>query len=379
MTGESDQTAAREQRLNVPLDDRSYDIVVGTGLLARAGDLVAPVLHRPRVMIVTDEIVAAHHLPALRTGLDSAGIDHETIELPAGERSKSFEQLQDLLGKLLDKRLERRDMLIALGGGVVGDLAGFAAAILRRGVDFIQVPTTLLAQVDSSVGGKTGINMAQGKNLVGAFHQPRLVLADVDVLSTLSRRELLAGYAEVVKYGLLGDAAFFAWLEENGATLIAGDRAARIHAVLTSCRCKAEIVAEDERERGVRALLNLGHTFGHAFEAEAGYSGSLLHGEAVAIGMVQAFQLSADLGHCPQAVADRARTHLRDSGLPVTARQAGLNHTDPEILIGHMQQDKKVQDGKMTFILARDIGQAFVTQDVAREDLAALLHRELAR
>ncbi len=366
------------ERLPVALGARSYDIVVGENLLEASGRELAGLLSRPRCAIVTDEHVAALHLDRIKVSLAAAEIAADCIVLKAGEASKSFAALEDLLSQLLDLKLERQDMLVALGGGVVGDLTGFAAAVLRRGIDFVQIPTTLLAQVDSSVGGKTGINMAQGKNLVGAFHQPRLVLADVGVLSTLPRRELLAGYAEMVKYGLLGDAAFFDWLETNAEAMLDGDLTLLAQAVLKSCRAKAAIVAQDERESGVRALLNLGHTFGHALEAEAGYSGSLLHGEAVAIGMVQAFRISADLGLCDSRDAARMRAHLHRVGLPVTAREAGLNHATPARLIEHMRQDKKVSDGRMTFVLVRAIGEAFISQDIDPGDLARMLEREAA-
>ncbi len=365
-------------RLTVELGERSYDILVGENLLAKASEFLEPVLRRGRVVVVTDENVADLHLPTLQQSLDAAGIVHDSITLPPGEGSKNFATLQSLLDQLLALRIERNDTIIALGGGVIGDLTGFAAAILRRGIACIQIPTTLLSQVDSSVGGKTGINTDYGKNLVGAFHQPRLVLADVSLLASLPRRELLAGYAEIVKYGLLGDASFFGWLEKNSDSLLSGDVAALTHAVLSSCRAKADIVAQDEREGGIRALLNLGHTFGHAFEAEAGYGGSLLHGEGVAIGMVQAFRLSAALGFCSLVEANRVAAHLEKVGLPTTPRQAGLNHAAPEILINHMQQDKKVEDGKLTFILVRTIGEAFISQDVSLDDLKRLLIQECA-
>lgn len=362
----------------VALGDRAYDIVIGAGLLAEAGELLARVLNRPRTVIVTDSHVAQAQLPALRDACTRAGIATEAVVLPPGEATKSFAQLEFLLGRLVDLKVGRDDMVVALGGGVIGDLVGFAASVLRRGCDFIQVPTTLLAQVDSSVGGKTAINVAQGKNLVGAFHQPRLVLADVAALDTLPAREVLAGYAEVVKYGLLGDRAFFDWLEVNGAAVVAGDRAARIEAVAQSCRMKARIVAADERETGERALLNLGHTFGHALETEAGYDGRLLHGEAVAIGMVMAFDLSVAMGLCPGQDALRMRRHLSHVGLPVTAAERGLGAITPERMLEHMSQDKKVRDGQMTFILARGIGEAFITRDVTADAVRDMLAREAA-
>ena len=370
--------ALQDKRVGVDLGARSYDIVIAAALLGRAGEFLAPLLARPRLVVVSDEIVAHHHLPSFERGLESSGIEHEKIVLPAGEASKSFETLERLLDDLLDKKVERQDIIVALGGGVIGDLVGFAAAILRRGIDYVQIPTTLLGQVDSSVGGKTAINTRHGKNLVGAFHQPRLVLADIDTLATLPARELRAGFAEVVKYGLLGDAGFFAWLEANGEAMLAGDGDALSYAVVESCRAKADIVAQDEREQGRRALLNLGHTFAHALEAEAGYGTSLLHGEAVAIGMVQAFELSARLGLCPEQDVARVRDLLGAAGLPRNPREAGINRAERDVLLGHIEQDKKVRDGQPAYVLVRGIGDAFVSHDVARGDVAAVLERELA-
>ncbi|MEC9346348.1 MAG: 3-dehydroquinate synthase [Pseudomonadota bacterium] len=362
----------------VALGDRAYDIVIGSGVLGAAGDHLSRMLNRPRTVIVTDENVATTQLPALEAACAASAIATDRVILPPGEATKSFANLEYLLGRLIDLKVNRDDMVVALGGGVIGDLVGFAASVLRRGCDFIQVPTTLLAQVDSSVGGKTAINVPQGKNLIGAFHQPRLVLADVDSLDTLPPREVLAGYAEVVKYGLLGDRAFFDWLEVNGARVVAGDRAARIEAVAQSCRMKARIVAADERETGERALLNLGHTFGHALETEAGYDGRLLHGEAVAIGMVMAFDMSVALGLCPGQDAERVRRHLASVGLPVSPAERGLGQATPERLLDHMAQDKKVRDGRLTFILANRIGAAFITRDVAAGAVLDLLAREAA-
>jgi 3-dehydroquinate synthase len=289
------------ERVTVALGERSYDIVIGENLLVDAASYLAAVLSRPAVFIVTDQNVARHHLATLTGGLDRAGIAHTTFTLPPGEATKDFAHLQTLLDDLLDAGTERSDMILALGGGVIGDLTGFAASILRRGADFVQIPTSLLAQVDSSVGGKTGIDTRHGKNLIGAFHQPRLVLADLAVLQTLPRRELLAGYAEVAKYGLIGDAAFFAWLETHGKDVVGGDVAAQRHAVAVSCAAKADVVVRDETETGARALLNLGHTFAHARETEAAYGAELLHGEAVAIGMVLAFARSVRLELCAAA------------------------------------------------------------------------------
>ncbi len=366
-------SADKVETLRVELGERGYDILVGADLIARAGQHMKPVLPRPRVVVITDETVAKLHLTALTASLDEAGIAHGKIVLPAGEATKDFAHLERLIEELLAQRVERSTMLVALGGGVIGDIAGFAASIVLRGLDFVQIPTTLLAQVDSAVGGKTAINTKRGKNLVGAFHQPRLVLADTGALSTLPKRELLAGYAEVVKYGLIDDAPFFAWLEENGPALIAGDATLRRHAVARSCAAKARIVAMDERETGPRALLNLGHTFGHALEAEAGYGGSVLHGEAVAAGMVMAFDLSVRLGLCPAEDAARVRRHLASVGLPTGAQILGPAGWNADRLIGHMRQDKKVKDGRVTFILARGIGKSFIAHDVELDEVRRML------
>ena len=359
------------ERVAVALGDRGYDILIGEGLLVRAGTEIGPLLARPFTVIVTDETVAPFYLEALQASLDGVGIASQAVRLRPGEATKDFAHLERLTERLLQFGVERRDTIIALGGGVIGDLTGFAAAVLRRGVDFIQIPTSLLAQVDSSVGGKTGINSSRGKNLIGAFHQPKMVLADIGVLDSLPRRELLAGYAEVVKYGLLGDLEFFTWLEGAGAGLLAGDTAARIQAVKSSCLAKAAIVAEDERESGVRALLNLGHTFGHALEAATDYDGSLLHGEAVAIGMALAFELSAMLGWCPGEDSARVRRHLASVGLPCDIPDDTRFATDR--LIDFMGQDKKVIDGRIPFILVSGIGKAFIAQDVDLADVAKLL------
>lgn len=366
-------------RLPVPLGDRRYEIVIGPDLIDRAGDLIGPVLATPRAIIVTDTSVGPIYAQRVAEALSRSQIASETITLPAGEASKSFATLERLMDDLLSRRVERGITLIALGGGVIGDLTGFAASILLRGVPFVQIPTTLLSQVDSSVGGKTGINTARGKNLVGSFYQPRLVLADIETLNSLPRRELLAGYAEVVKYGLLGDAAFFTWLEQNGRALVEGDLAARREAVHRSCAAKAAIVAEDEREQGRRALLNLGHTFGHALEAELGYDGRLLHGEGVAIGMVMAFSLSAQLGLGPDAAQiARISHHLESVGLPTSPLAIAGVDWQVDRLIDHMSRDKKVQDGRITFILARGIGRAEVRRDVPVDAVRAVL-RDCAR
>lgn len=366
--------------LTVDLADRAYEIAIGPGLLEEAGKRIAPLLHRPFTVIVTDETVAGIHLPKLEKALDSVGIVHKAIVLPAGESTKSFANLERVCADLLDFGVERKDHIIALGGGVIGDLTGFAASVLRRGVAFIQMPTTLLAQVDSSVGGKTGINVRQGKNLIGAFHQPALVLADTAALDTLSPRDLRAGYAEVIKYGLLGDATFFDWLEQGGgAALLAGDGQARIKAILRSCEMKAEIVAEDEKEAGRRALLNLGHTFGHALEAETGYSNALLHGEGVGVGMGLAFQLSEALGLCATGAADRVLAHLRAVDMPAILLDIPGAPFDVEKLVAHMGQDKKVEAGTIMFILAKAIGKAFTTKEVPMDAVRTVLTEGQAR
>ena len=363
-------------RLTLPA--ASHDVVIGEGVLADAGRRVAALSGSARAAIVTDHAVAALHLPTLRHGLDAAGVSAVEIVLPQGERTKDFAHLEDLTNRLLAARIERGDLVLALGGGVIGDLAGFAASILRRGVGIVQLPTTLTAQVDSAIGGKTAINSAHGKNLVGAFHHPRLVLADVGVLATLPARELRAGYAEIVKYGVLGDRDFFAWLEQNGAAALGGDPGPRAHAICESVRAKVRIVAEDPVETGRRALLNLGHTFAHAFETAAGYAGGVLHGEAVAVGMVAALELSARLGLCPRADVERVRRHLDGAGLPTAV--AGLAATDwtAEGLVGHMIQDKKAKGGKPAFVLARGIGEAFVSRDVGLDAVRTLLAEGLA-
>ncbi|WP_415392932.1 3-dehydroquinate synthase [Paracoccus sp. SJTW-4] len=356
----------------VALGDRSYQVRIGPGLIARAGAEIAPLLARPRVAVLTDETVAALHLPALQAALAAEGIAVTALALPAGEATKSWEQLGRAVEWLIAERIERRDIVIALGGGVIGDLAGFAAAILRRGVRFVQIPTTLLAQVDSSVGGKTGINSPQGKNLIGAFHQPSLVLADTDALATLPERDFRAGYGEVMKYGLLGDAGFFEWLETHGPTL-RSDPDALLHAVAHSVGMKADIVARDETEQGDRALLNLGHTFGHALESATHYSARLLHGEGVGIGCALAFDLSARLGLCAQEDPSRVAAHLAAMEMPARLADIPGGLPDDAGLVALMGQDKKVVDGRLRLILARGIGRAFVADDVAPEAIAAVL------
>ncbi|MFM7334223.1 MAG: 3-dehydroquinate synthase [Tabrizicola sp.] len=363
----------------VDLGDRSYNVRIGPGLIARAGAEIAPLLRRKRVAVVTDETVAALHLPALTAALLAEGIAVAALALPPGEATKDWANLARCTEWLLEQKVERRDVVLALGGGVIGDLVGFSAAILRRGVRFVQLPTSLLAQVDSSVGGKTGINTPQGKNLVGAFHQPSLVLADIDVLSTLPNRDFLSGYGEVVKYGLLGDAAFFDWLERDGPALRQGDKDARLRAVTRSVDMKAGIVSRDETEEGERALLNLGHTFCHALEKATGYSDRLLHGEGVAIGCALAFELSARLGLCSQEDPSRVRAHLKDMGMKVDLSDIPGDLPGPEALIALMGQDKKVIDGRLRFILARGIGQAFVAEDVPGDAVKSVLEDAFRR
>lgn len=362
----------------VALGARSYEVRVGRDLIDRAGAEIAPLLARRRVAVVTDETVASLHLPRLVAALEAEGIGVATLALPAGEATKGWPQFERCVEWLLEQRIERRDIVIALGGGVIGDLVGFAAAVLRRGVRFVQMPTTLLAQVDSSVGGKTGINTAQGKNLVGAFHQPSLVLADIGVLQSLPRRDFLAGYGEVVKYGLLGDAAFFDWLETAGPGLaLSPDDQQR--AVRRAVEMKAGIVERDETEEGERALLNLGHTFCHALEKATGYSDRLLHGEGVAIGCALAFELSQRLGLCSQEAPSRVRAHLRAMGMKVDLADIPGDLPGASDLVRLMGQDKKVIDGRLRFILARGIGAAFVAEDVPPDLVTALLEEALAR
>jgi 3-dehydroquinate synthase len=363
--------------VNVALGERSYDIAIGRGQLSSLGQKIAALRPGARTAIVTDETVARHHLAATEAALADAGVEATSVTVPAGESSKSFAQLEDVCEALIAARIERADLVVALGGGVVGDLAGFAAAVVRRGLDYVQVPTTLLAQVDSSVGGKTAIDSRHGKNLVGAFHQPVLVVADTALLDTLPAREFRAGYAEVVKYGLLGDAAFFAWLEANWQDLFAGGPA-REHAIAVSCRMKAAIVGRDERETGERALLNLGHTFGHAFEAAAGFSGRLLHGEAIALGMSLAFEFSARRALLPRTEAERVTRHLAAVGLPTCVSEVPGGVPDADRLMDLIAQDKKVKRGKLTFILVRGIGESFIAPAVDASEVRAFLIEKLA-
>jgi 3-dehydroquinate synthase len=357
------------ERLQVALGARSYDIVIGEELLGEAGALMDGLDVAGKVAVVTDKNVAGLHLSTLEAGLSAAGIEMVALTLPPGEATKSWPHFSRTVDWLLEQKVERGDVVIALGGGVIGDLVGFAASVLRRGVRYVQIPTSLLAQVDSSVGGKTAINSEHGKNLIGAFHQPALVLADVTALGTLTPRDFLAGYGEVMKYGLLGDEDFFGWLEDNAPDMAAGDVEKRIYAVKRSCEMKAAIVARDETEQGERALLNLGHTFCHALEAATGYSDRLLHGEGVAVGCALAFEVSARMGLCSQEAPSRVRAHLAQMGLKADLRDIEGALPGPERLIGLMGQDKKVVRGTLNFIMAHGIGDAFVTSDV---DLAVV-------
>ncbi len=361
------------QTLRVELCERSYDILVGERLLADAGTHIAPLLKGKKVIIVTDEQVARLYLHRLSNALEEKKIQYRSIVVKPGEGTKSLSAFGDLMESLLEQHPDRKTTLIALGGGVVGDITGFAASVLLRGVDFIQIPTTLLSQVDSSVGGKTGINSRFGKNLIGSFHQPLLVLADVSTLSTLPPRERRAGYAEIVKYGFIDNPGFFAWLEKNGAGVLDGDSVLAAQAVAASCKAKAAIVAKDEKESGVRALLNFGHTFGHALEAETGFSDTLLHGEAVAIGMAMAFAASVKMGLCPHADEARVLAHYKAVGLPASPLSLRPNW-DIDHLMAHFGHDKKAEAGKLTFILTRGIGKAFIAHDVD----AALIRQVLA-
>ena len=366
-------TESQATTVKVGLQDRGYDIVIGDGLLSSAGTRLNQLLPGIRAAIVTDENVAALHLETLRQGLSEAGIDTIVIRVAAGEASKSFETLQQTVDAILAARLERGDVVVALGGGVVGDLAGFAAGIVRRGMNLVQLPTSLLAQVDSSVGGKTGINVVHGKNLVGVFHQPKLVLADTKVLDTLSPREFRAGYAEMAKYGLIDRPDFFAWLEKNWTAIFSGGPE-RIKAVARSCEAKADVVARDEREAGDRALLNLGHTFGHALEAATGYDGRrLVHGEGVSIGMALAHRFSVRLNQCSMDDADRLENHLKAVGLPHRMADIPGDLPMPEALLDYIMQDKKVTRGALTFILTRGIGKSYIARDVAASEVLAFL------
>ena len=361
------------ERVEVMLDERSYDVIVGSGLITEAGTLLSPLLSHPRVVVVTDENVAPLYLSLLEQALNDAEIMNTSIVLPTGENTKDFQHLIGLINKLQQQGVERGSTLIALGGGVIGDITGFAAAIHLRGIDYIQIPTTMLALVDSSVGGKTAINTEYGKNLVGAFHQPKLVVADTKVIDTLPRRQILAGYAEIVIYGLINNSSFFSWLEHHGLAVCEGSPEAQQVAIVTSCRAKAEIIAEDEHEDSHRALLNLGHTFAHALEMETGFSDILLHGETVAIGIVMAFELSVLMGLCPAEDAARVSRHLAKVGLPLTLKPVAGITWEPKRLISHMTSDKKVKNGKITFVLVRGIGKAFLSTEVKHSDLLTVI------
>ena len=363
--------------LSINLDTRTYDIYIGGGLLTRIHDLLPDEIGGRSAFIITDRNVEAYAKTVQQT-LQAQGMHKvDILVLQPGEQAKSFENFKKVNEWMLESGLNRNSIVFAVGGGVIGDLGGFCASSVMRGVPYIQVPTSLLAQVDSSVGGKTGINAAQGKNLVGSFYQPGAVIADIDTLQTLPKRELLAGYAEVAKYGLIQDKKFFEWLQPNGEKVIALEEEAVAHAIETSCAAKAKVVEEDEKEQGRRALLNLGHTFGHALEAEAGYGGSLLHGEAVAIGMVMAFDLSARMGLCDQDDVDEVEEHLQEIGLPTRAGYIDALATSVDSLLERMRHDKKVVSGQMTFVLVKGIGQAFLSQDAPEELVREVLHESL--
>ena len=366
------------ETLHVPMGERNYDIFIGDGAISHAGSLIKDILKAPRAIIVTDENITPSWLEPLKTSLNDAGIKTREIILPPGEHTKSVSHLEQLLDNLLENNIDRKTTLIALGGGVIGDLTGFAAAVVMRGVDFVQVPTTLLSQVDSSVGGKTGIDTRFGKNLIGTFHQPRAVITDTSTLDTLPMRERLCGYAEVIKYGVINDREFYDWLVENGQKVLDGNPAARREAVRRSCANKAEIVAADEREQGLRALLNLGHTFGHALEAQIGFEDKLKHGEAVSIGMMMALELSVRLAMASETDRDSLRDHLKTVGLPVDLKGLAGGNWTADALLDHMGRDKKTQDGKLTFILARAIGNSFVANDVDHDAVKGVLEGFIA-
>ena len=366
------------ETLHVPMGERSYDIFIGDGAISHAGSLIKDILKAPRAIIVTDENIAPSWLEPLKTSLNDAGIKTREIILPPGEHTKSVSHLEQLLDNLLENNIDRKTTLIALGGGVIGDLTGFAAAVVMRGVDFVQVPTTLLSQVDSSVGGKTGIDTRFGKNLIGTFHQPRAVITDTSTLDTLPMRERLCGYAEVIKYSVINDQEFYNWLIENGQKVLNGNPAARREAVRRSCANKAEIVVADEREQGLRALLNLGHTFGHALEAQIGFEDKLKHGEAVSIGMIMALELSVRLAMASETDRDSLCDHLKTVGLPVDLTGLAGGNWTADALLDHMGRDKKTQDGKLTFILARAIGNSFVANDVDHDAVKGVLEGFIA-
>jgi 3-dehydroquinate synthase len=367
-----------EEIITVNLGERSYEICVGSRILETIGETLLKRFGVRKIFIVTDNEVATHWLGLVVASIKKVGLKYEVASIPSGESSKSFYQLEGLLDQFFEARIARDGLIVALGGGVVGDLAGFAAAVALRGVDFVQVPTTLLAQVDSSVGGKTAINTAQGKNLVGSFYQPRLVLIDTDVLDTLPERQILSGYAEIVKYGLIKNRQFFEWLEVNGKKILLGDPDARRTAVVESCKTKAAIVGHDEKETGERAILNFGHTFGHAFEAEAKFNGDLLHGEAVALGMMAALNLSKITGTCNGQEVDRVSSHLKSVGLPVNLSFSDkFSRWNVDTLVKHIGHDKKVLDGKIRFILLKEIGNSYITSEVDPNNVSAVISQSL--
>ena len=366
-------------KLRINLRENSYDIIIEHGLLSNLGALISKNCVKPQTFIVTDNNISVHWLKQTVESLSEQGISPKVLEVPVGESTKSFINLEKIIDQLLESKVDRDSLLVALGGGGIGDLAGFAGAVTLRGIKVIQVPTTLLSQVDSSVGGKTGINVRQGKNLVGSFYQPSLVAIDTQVLQTLPPRQLFAGYAEVVKYGLIRDRSFFDWLELNGKKVLEGDKVAQQFAIFTSCRIKAEIVEADEKEKDLRAILNFGHTFGHALEAEAGYNGNLLHGEAVSIGMVMAIELSRNLGHLSGQDAGRAVEYIRNIGLPTNISSIkGSTSWHPDGLIQHMQHDKKVSNGQLRFVLIRSIGEAYLTADVEKNEVYSVIEKSLS-
>ena len=366
-------------KLRIDLKENSYDIIIEHGLLACLGTLISNTFVKPKTFIVTDNNISVHWLKQTIESLSAQGISPKVLEVPVGESTKSFINLEKIIDQLLESKVDRDSLLIALGGGVIGDLAGFAGAVTLRGIKVIQVPTTLLSQVDSSVGGKTGINVRQGKNLVGSFYQPSLVAIDTQVLETLPPRQLFAGYAEVVKYGLIKDCSFFDWLEANGKKVLEGDKLAQQFAIFTSCRIKAEIVEADEKEQDLRAILNFGHTFGHALEAEAGYDGNLLHGEAVSIGMVMAIELSKNLGYLSGQDAGRAIKYIRNIGLPTNIKSIkGSTSWNPDGLMQHMQHDKKVSNGQLRFVLLKGIGEAYLTADVEKKEVYSIIEKSLS-
>ncbi len=370
---------SEHNKLRINLKENSYDIIIEHGLLSELGALISKKFGKPKTFIVTDSNIAVHWLKQTIESLSAQGMSPKVLEVPVGESTKSFINLEKIIDQLLESKVDRDSVLIALGGGVIGDLAGFAGAVTLRGIKVIQVPTTLLSQVDSSVGGKTGVNVRQGKNLVGSFHQPSLVAIDTQVLQTLPSRQLFAGYAEVLKYGLIKDRSFFDWLELNGKKVLEGDKLAQQFAIFTSCRIKAEIVEADEKEKNLRAILNFGHTFGHALEAEAGYDGNLLHGEAVSIGMVLAIELSKSLGYLSGQDAGRAVEYIRNIGLPTNINSIeGSTSWHPDGIIQHMQHDKKVSNGQLRFVLIKGIGEAYLTADVERNDIYSVIEKSLS-